>query len=161
MEITINLMSVLAFILWYLAVGVVGMFVINMVYVHTEGDKRSKAQRKDMRVRGVVNSFLFCWAFPYAVVVTFLDWRSGAISHKLHHSVFVDKDTGERIGYNELCAKFAKHLDVWLEDDASPSFWAIGKHKRMYKWAKKVYTFEPTQPTSPKDTVSTSYSQEA
>lgn len=57
---------------------------------------------------------------------------------KLHNSVFVDSD-GEKHDYKALCVKYAASAGVEFYEDDSPRLWALGKPRKVWKFASRRY----------------------
>ena len=142
MEITINLMSVFIVFLLYLAVGIVVMLGLNTIILLTQYNHYLKTIKRRLFIRGVITSFVYCWAFPYAIISESLDARRRRIRKRLENSSFINKNSAEEINYRDLCVQYAESVDVWFINDESPTFWAGGKQSKIYKFAKKHYEFK-------------------
>lgn len=148
MEITIDLVVVLKVVLGYLAVGLVLNYITAYFVIKTQLINPSENERRNKLIYAVWRSAIFSWAFPYIVFTEWRDFREGAISRKLHESSFVNKEDGTEIDYKGLCVKYAESIDVGFWPDESPTFWAINKEPKIYKFAKQNYDFKPPKKES-------------
>lgn len=142
MEITIDLVIVLKIFLWYLAVGSVLNYITAYFVIKTQLINPSENERRKKLVYAVWRSFILSWASPYIVFTEWRDIREGAISRKLYNSSFINKENGTVIDYKDLCVEYAKTVDVEFWHDESPTFWAINKQTKIYKFAKQNYDFK-------------------
>jgi len=148
MEITIDLVVVLKVILGYLAVGAVLNYITAYFVIKTQLSNSSESENRKRFIRAVWSSVIYSWASPYIVFTEWKDIREGAISRKLHDSFFVSKEDGTEIDYKEICIKYAESVDVEFWHDESPTFWAINKQAKIYKFAKQKYDFKPRKKES-------------
>lgn len=138
MSITIDLMNVLYFVIAYLVVGYFAMLAVAAYEIYHNLSRESAKYKRGLMVKALYRAALFSWAFPYAVFDAVRMARSSRISSKLHDSVYKDSD-GNEFDYKALCVKYANSIDVEFYEDDSPTFWAIGKHNKVWKFAKSNF----------------------
>lgn len=141
MSVTIDLMNVLYFVIAYLFVGYFAMLAVAFYDIYFQLSHWDDKDKRGLMMKALYRAALFSWAFPYAVFDTVKTVRSSRISSKLHNSVFVDSD-GEKHDYKTLCVKYAESLGMDL-NKSEANFWAMGKQKQVWKFAKDNFTIVP------------------